>query len=45
MTTQELREKIDDLWESIQEEVGSSTMDLIVELVEKEKELERECNL
>lgn len=36
--------RIDDLRAMIQEEVGSSTMDLIEELIDLEIELEQECN-
>lgn len=36
--------RIDSLRASIQEEVGSSTMDLVEELIDLEIEVEQECN-
>jgi len=44
MTTKQLQNKIDKIRESLSYEVGSSTMDLINELVELETELENNCN-
>lgn len=44
MTTAQLQNKISRMWADISEEVGSSTLDTIRELVELEIQLERECN-
>lgn len=44
MSNKQMQKKIDRIRESIAEEVGSSTMDLIKELVELEIKLEANCN-
>ena len=41
---QKILKRIDALEDQIQAEVGSSTMDLINELVELNIEIEKECN-
>ena len=44
MTPKQIQKKIDKLEEVIAEDVSSSTLDLIYELVELNLLLERECN-
>jgi len=44
MTNKQIQKKIDKLEEIIASEVGSSTLDLIYELVELNLLLEAECN-
>jgi len=44
MTTKELQAKRDKLFDLISQEVSSSTMDLIIELIEVEISIEKECN-
>lgn len=44
MTIKQLQKRIAQLQEHIENEVGSSTWELINELIELEIELEKECN-
>lgn len=44
MTWKQQQKRIDNLRKHLAQEVGSSTMDLINELVELELQLEKECN-
>jgi hypothetical protein len=44
MNTKQLQKRINEIQEMLEQEVGSSTMDLINRLVELNIEIERECN-
>lgn len=44
MTTKQLQKRADKLYFSIEQEVGSSIMDLIYQLIEVEIQLEAESN-
>jgi len=41
---EKLQKREDKIWEILQEEVGSSTLDLISELIELNLEIEKSCN-
>ena len=41
---EKLQKREDKIWEILQEEVGSSTLDLISELIELNLEIEKNCN-
>ena len=47
MTEKELEKmqgKLDDLYEQLETEIGSSSMDIVHEIVELELQIEAECN-
>ena len=41
---EKLQKREDKIWKILQEEVGSSTLDLISELIELNLEIEKSCN-
>ena len=44
MTLKQKQKRLDTLYADIRQEVGSSTMDMISEIVELELQIEAECN-